>query len=214
MRVNPKVDLKAKSKKVLELSIAISLVLHILIFIIYPKFEFEAIEVAKATVLVKVDEIEQTQQIRRPPPPNIPAVPVESEDEDIADDVTIDETTFDFAEVPPPPPAPPGEEEEIPPFLPIEDQPKIIGGYAELRKYLKYPEIAKKAGIEGLVLIRALIGKDGIPEDIQVTKGLGNVGCNEAAIEAVKHVKFTPAKQRNKPVKFWFSIPIRFQLSD
>lgn len=214
MRINPKVDLKAKSKKMLELSLAISLLLHILIFVIFPKFEFEAVEVAQATVLVKVDEIEQTEQVRRPPPPNVPAVPVESEDEDVADDVTIDETTFDFADVPPPPPPPPEEEEEIPPFLPIEDQPTIIGGYEAIRKHLKYPEIAKKAGIEGSVYIRALIGKDGSPEKIEVLKGLGNVGCNEAAVEAVKHVRFTPAKQRNKTVKFWFTIPIKFQLSD
>lgn len=214
MRVNPKVDMKKKSRKVLELAAAISIALHMLIFILYPKFEFKPIEAAQPTVLVKVDEIEQTEQIRRPPPPNVPAVPVESEDEDIAEDVTIDETTFDFAEVPPPPPPPPEEEEEIPPFLPIEDQPKIIGGYEELRKYLKYPPVALKAGIEGVVWIRALIGKDGLPEDIQVTKGLGNVGLNEAAIEAVKHLRFTPAMQRNKPVKFWFTIPIRFQLTD
>ena len=214
MRVNPKLDMKKKSRKVLELAVAISIALHMVIFILYPKFEFKPIEAAQPTVLVKVDEIEQTEQVRRPPPPNVPAVPVESEDEDIAEDVTIDETTFDFAEVPPPPPPPPEEEEEIPPFLPIEDQPKIIGGYEELRKYLKYPTVALKAGIEGVVYVRALIGKDGLPEKIEVTRGLGNVGLNEAAVEAVKHVRFTPAMQRNKPVKFWFAIPIRFQLTD
>lgn len=214
MKVNPKVDLKRKSRKILELSVAISMALHMVIFVLYPKFEFKPVEIAQATVLVKIDEIEQTEQIRRPPPPNVPAVPVESEDEDIADDITIDETTFDFAEVPPPPPPPPEEEEEIPPFLPMEDQPKIVGGYAEIRKYLKYPEIAKKAGIEGIVIIRALIGKDGTPEKIEVAKGLGNVGLNEAAAEAVRHVRFTPAMQRNKPVRFWFNIPIRFLLTE
>ncbi len=214
MRTNPNVDLKAKSRKFFELSIALSLLLHIVVFVIFPKFEFKPVDVAQATILVKVDEIEQTQQLRRPPPPNVPAVPIESEDEEIADDVTIDETTFDFADVPPPPPPPPEEEEEIPPFLPLEDQPRIIGGYAAIREHLKYPPIAKKAGIEGVVYIRALIGKDGMPEKIEVLRGLGNVGCNEAAAEAVRHVKFTPAKQRNKPVKFWFTIPIRFQLSD
>lgn len=214
MRVNPKVDMKKKSRKILELAVAMSIALHILIFVLYPKFEFKPIEIAQATVLVKVDEIEQTEQVRRPPPPNVPAVPVESEDEDIADDVTIDETTFDFAEVPPPPPPPPEEEEEIPPFLPMENWPKIVGGYAEIRKHLKYPEIAKKAGIEGIVIINALIGKDGTPEKIEVLKGLGNVGLSEAAIEAVRHVRFTPAMQRNKPVRFWFKIPIRFQLTD
>jgi len=103
---------------------------------------------------------------------------------------------------------------EIPQFLPIEDQPKIIGGYEAIRKNLKYPESARKDGIEGVVYVKALIGIDGIPERIELMKGLGNSGCNEAAIEAVSKVKFTPAMQDNKPVRFWFAIPIRFRLPD
>lgn len=103
---------------------------------------------------------------------------------------------------------------EIPQFLPLENQPKIIGGYAAIRKYLKYPEEAKKDGIEGVVFVKALIGIDGIPVRIELVKGLGNDRCNLAAIEAVSRVKFTPAMQDNKPVRFWFSIPIRFRLSD
>jgi len=99
-------------------------------------------------------------------------------------------------------------------FLPIEDQPKIIGGYEAVIKNLKYPENAKKVGIEGVVYVKALIGIDGIPVRIELMKGLGNSGCNEAAIEAVRKVKFTPAMQDNKPVRFWFTIPIRFQLSN
>lgn len=213
LKLNPNVDLKKRQKKILEAAVVLALALHIAVFVIFPKFDFDPVDLSQATVLVKVDEIEQTQQIKRPPPPNVPSVPIESEDEDIADDVTIDETVFDFSEVPPPPPPPPEEEEEIPPFLPVEDMPKIIGGYASIKKYLKYPPIAKKAGIEGVVIIRALIGKDGTPEQIEVAKGLGNVGCNEAAVEAIKHVKFKPGMQRNKPVKFWFTIAIRFQLN-
>jgi len=103
---------------------------------------------------------------------------------------------------------------EIPQFLPLENQPKIIGGYEAIRKNLKYPESAKKDGIEGVVFVKALIGIDGIPERIELVKGLGNDRCNLAAIEAVSRVKFTPAMQDNKPVRFWFNIPIRFRLPD
>ncbi|MFC1558098.1 energy transducer TonB [candidate division KSB1 bacterium] len=214
LKLNPNINLKRRQRKILERAIALSIAIHIAVFIIFPRFDFKPVEIAQATVLVKLDEIEQTQQIKRPPPPNVPAVPIESEDEDIADDVTIDETVFDFTEVPPPPPPPPEEEEEIPPFLPIEDQPKIIGGYASIMKYFKYPPIAKKAGIEGTVIIKALIGKDGVPEKIEVVKGLGNVGCNEAALEAVSHLRFKPAMQRNKPVKFPFTMAINFVLNN
>jgi protein TonB len=141
-------------------------------------------------------------------------VPIASEDEDIMDDVTIEDTDFfEFDDDMAPPPPPPPEEEEIPPFLPLEDQPKIIGGLDALYKHLKYPEIARKAGIEGTVIISALIGKTGQVEQIRVDKSLGNNGCDEAAINAVKQVKFTPAKQRGRPVKFWYSFPIKFKLT-
>ncbi len=103
---------------------------------------------------------------------------------------------------------------DVPQFLPLKNQPKIIGTYEAIWKNLKYPEKAKKAGIEGIVVLRALVGKEGNIEKIEVTKGLGNLGCNEAAIEAVKNVRFTPARQNNKPVRFWFTIPIRFSLSE
>ena len=85
-KLNPAVDLKRRQRKMLEGAIALSIAIHILIFVIFPRFEFEPVEIAQATVLVKVDEIEQTQQIKRPPPPNVPSVPIESEDEDIADE--------------------------------------------------------------------------------------------------------------------------------
>ncbi|MFC1558097.1 TonB family protein [candidate division KSB1 bacterium] len=105
---------------------------------------------------------------------------------------------------------------DLPRSLPLENQPKIIGGYASIMKYLKYPEIARKAGIEGTVILRTLIGKDGKPEKVEVAKGLenGGLGCNEAAIKAVKKVRFTPAVKDGKPVKFWFTIPIKFKLNE
>ena len=167
----------------------------------------------EAQINIQVEDIPQTEQIKRPPPPPRPAVPIESEDENLLDDVTIDEaSSFDFSDVPPPPPAPSEDEEEIPPFLPLEDQPKIKGGLQELSKYLKYPEIARKAGVEGNVLVQALIGKDGKVQQIKLVKGIG-AGCDEEAMRVIKdHLEFEPAKQRGKTVAFWFSIPVRFTL--
>ncbi|MCK4966048.1 energy transducer TonB, partial [bacterium] len=95
--------------------------------------------------------------------------------------------------------------------LPIEDQPKIIGGYASIMKHLKYPEIAKKAGIEGTVIVRSLIGKDGKPEKVEVAEGFGNPECNNAALKALRNMRFIPATKDGKPVRFWFSTEIRFQ---
>jgi len=104
------------------------------------------------------------------------------------------------------------EQQMTPEFLPFEDQPKIIGGMAALQKKVQYPEIAKRAGIEGLVLIQTLVDTDGRPVEFKVTKSLGNNGCDEAAIEAIRLIKFIPAKLNGQAVPFRINIPIRFQL--
>ena len=92
MRKNPKVDLKIKTKKMLELATVAALALNVILFLVYSKFDIDSGDASRATVLVKVDEIEQTQQIKRPPSPTIPSVPVESEDESKVDVTEKDDT--------------------------------------------------------------------------------------------------------------------------
>ena len=213
-QIHPKVDFKTKTRMVMEYAVALSLAAHMVLFLLYPRFINTTVIEDEAQINIQVEDIPQTEQVKRPPPPPRPAVPIESEDENLLDDVTIDESSsfFDFNEVPPPPPAPAEEEEEIPPFLPLEDQPKIKGGLQELARYLKYPEIARKAGVEVNVLVQALIGKDGRVQQVKVVKGIG-AGCDEEAVRVIQeHLEFEPAMQRGKPVAFWFSIPVRFQL--
>jgi len=103
-------------------------------------------------------------------------------------------------------------ESEIPPFLPFEDQPKIIGGLKALQERVRYPEIAKMAGIEGQVIIEVLVNEEGVPVETKVLKSLGKNGCDEAAVDAIMQIKFTPAKQKGKPVPFRISIPVMFKL--
>ena len=211
--IHPKLDLKSKSRSMLEFAFALAIAVHMGLFLLYPRFVVEAYVEEDNQIKIHVEDIPQTEQIKRPPPPPRPSVPIESEDENLLDDVTIEDTEFfDFDDVPPPPPGPSAEEEEIPPFLPLEDQPQIKGGLSSLNKYMRYPEIAKKAGVEGLVMVAALIGKDGKVEDIRVEKSIG-AGCDEEAVRVIRdHLEFSPAKQRGKAVKFWFRIPVRFSL--
>ncbi|RKY86960.1 energy transducer TonB [candidate division KSB1 bacterium] len=213
MYKNPKVDLKLKYRKVLELCLIISLALHTILFLGFKKFESQPVEEVAPQLNIVIEDIPKTVQIKAPPPPSRPAIPVASEDEDLMDDVTIEDTEIKFDEIPPPPPPPQVTEEEIPPFLPFEQQPKIIGGYEAFRKTIIYPEIAIKAKVEGQVIIRTLVNKKGIPEKFQVVKGIG-AGCEEAVIAALRKTKFTPAMQRDRPVKFWINIPVEFRLVD
>jgi protein TonB len=77
---------------------------------------------------------------------------------------------------------------------------------------LVYPEIARKAGVEGTVQVRVLISPKGEIIKIELIKSLGNNGCDEAAIKAIKSVKWNPAYQRDQPVQVWLSVSVRFKL--
>ncbi len=92
-----------------------------------------------------------------------------------------------------------------------EIMPEIVGGLASILSKIHYPEIAKRAGIEGKVFVQAFIDESGNLVEAKVIKGIG-AGCDEAALDAVKQVKFIPGKQRGKPVKVQVTIPIVFKL--
>lgn len=212
LKKNPKYDLKFKYKKVIELTLALALLICIILFQAFKKLEHKKVEKDIVLQKIEAEEIPQTQQEKLPPPPSRPAVPIESESEDIPDDVTIDDTDIDFEELPPPPPPPPAEDEAATFFVAYDEPPQPIGGFQAIQKKLVYPEIARKAGIEGQVTIYAHIDEKGNVKNTRILVPLGNSGCNEAAVAAIKAVKWRPAKQRDKPVAVWVSIPVKFKL--
>ena len=182
-----------------------SVSLLIFTFLIYPRYlgmlELEDVELQE----ILIENIPQTQQIERPPPPARPSVPVESEDEDIADDLTIEETDLDNFEAwdaPPPPPEGPRVK-----FIPYDDPPQPLSNIRPV-----YPEIAQEAGIEGTVVVQVFIDKKGRVQDTIILKGIPNTGLDEAAISAIRKTRFRPARQRERPVGVWISIPVNFRL--
>ncbi len=210
---NPNASLQFKYKKAMELSLVIALAILVVVFQAWKKNEQQTKKVDKVDIVINVDEIPQTEQTKRAPAPQRPSIPVESEDEDIPEDATIESTDIDLTELPPPPP-PPEEETggsaQI--FVAYDEPPNPIGGFAAIQKNLQYPEIARKAGVEGRVVVNVLIDEKGNVVDTKILKSLGNNGCDEAAIAAIKSVKWKPAKQRDKPVKVRVGIPVVFML--
>jgi len=93
----------------------------------------------------------------------------------------------------------------------VETMPEIIGGISSIQEKIVYPEIAKRAGIEGKVYILAFIDENGNVASARIIKGIG-AGCDEAALNAVKKTRFVPGKQRGKPVKVQVTVPIAFRL--
>lgn len=96
-------------------------------------------------------------------------------------------------------------------LIAADEMPEPIGGLASIQKNIRYPQLAKLAGIEGKIYVLAFIDEDGNVANARVIKGIG-AGCDEAALEAVKVVKFTPARNNGTPVKVQVTIPIVFKL--
>ncbi len=214
LRKSPKADLRRSYKKIFEVSLIISLAVLIVAFKFFPRIETKAAVLEGPQELFKVEDVQQTKQENRPPPPPKPPIPIEAPSEDVLEDITIGETELDVNEqvaAPPPPKVEKKVEEEPQYFVAVEEMPEPIGGIQAIQSKIVYPEIAKRAGIEGKVYVKAFVDEEGNVTKAVVEKGLG-AGLDEAAVKAVKETKFKPGKQRGKPVKVQVMIPIVFKL--
>ncbi|MFZ0455316.1 MAG: energy transducer TonB [Ignavibacteriaceae bacterium] len=211
---SPKADLRAHYKKTFEFSLIISLVFLIVAFRFFPDVKENKVALEGPQELINMEDIQQTRQENRPPPPPKPPIPIEAPSEDVLQDIEIQSTELDVnAEVaaPPPPKEEKKTDEEPQYFVAVEDMPEPIGGIAAIQSKIVYPEIAKRAGVEGKVYVKAFVDEKGNVIKVEVQKGIG-AGCDEAAMKAVKETKFKPGKQRGKPVKVQVSIPVVFRL--
>jgi TonB family protein len=96
-------------------------------------------------------------------------------------------------------------------FVAVEEAPGPIGGLEAIQKKITYPEVAKRAGIQGRVFVKAFINEKGDVVRCEIIKGV-HPALDSAAVDAVMKTKFTPGRQRGKPVKVQVSIPIVFAL--
>jgi len=96
-------------------------------------------------------------------------------------------------------------------YISVEVLPKPIGGMKAIYKKLSYPKEAKENEIEGTVVIRAFIDRDGEVLNAEVVKGIG-YGCDESARLAVYYHRFNPGLQRGQRIKVQMDIPIEFKL--
>ncbi len=214
---------KANLRNRYHLYIEAGLVLTLLILILAFRLDIrsnDAFEIVmEEQEIVQMEEIKQTKQEVKPPPPPRPPVPIEVPNDEILDDVDLDlDATLDISEpmesLPPPPPPPKEEKVEEPEpeiFVIVEDMPELIGGLAALQSKIQYPEIAKKAGVEGRVIVQFVVDEQGRVVDPVVVRSVG-AGLDEEAVDAVKEMKFKPGKQRGKPVRVKMSLPVTFKL--
>jgi len=215
---HPSVDLSRKYALFLSIGLLISLTL------VTTAFEWRTYErplVDFSSVVLDdgdLPEIMPVTIINPPPPPPKAITVVEVADEEEVEDIDVmidmpefDEpvaTPIEFVEVPE------EEAEEIPLF--VEEQPSFEGGieafYRYVSKSLKYPNTAKRIGVEGKVFLSFVIDKDGSITQVEVLKGIGG-GCDEEAVRVLENAPpWNPGKQRGKAVKVRMQLPIVFAL--
>lgn len=214
-RKKPEANLKNYYTVFLE----IALLLVLVIFLVATRLEIRSAEqdlnLTEEQEVVQMEDIIQTKQEERPPPPPRPQVPVEvPNDEIIEDDEILLDADFnidDPLDMPPPPDDEEDDEEDF--FVAVEQMPELIGGQRKLQQCVEYPERARRAGIEGRVIVQFIVNEEGKVEDPRVIRSIGG-GADEEAVRCVEQTEFRPGQQRGQPVRVQYSLPVIFKLQN
>ncbi len=206
-----------EDRKIMKIALLVALVFHAILFVIkFPEFR------AKVGAKKADKKVFVVQQVRfKPPPPpqkkkkpplvkkkKIPLPdptpdepePIRIEEEEPEIEIPEEDVVFDVPEAPPSEPTGPiNVTAEVTP-------PEKISGPDP-----RYTEIARKAGVEGVVILRVIINKQGTVESVKLLKKLG-FGLDEEAVRAVKQWKFKPALLNGKPVAVYYNLTVHFRL--
>lgn len=208
MQMSANDQFKAQYNKYLRWAALVAFVLTLIGFLVSPNYvpnpyklrqdEFEVVDIEDQEII----ELPPPPQEAPPPPKVIEAAP----DDEVTEDVEIADTLMDLDSA---------ISSSMPSydlggdagFVASSENPKIINWAKP-----KYPEIARKAMMEGTVIVKVLVGPDGSVLDAQILQG-ANPLLNRAALDAARKCKFLPGKQRNIPVKAWMALPFNFRLN-
>lgn len=178
--------------------------------------------------IIAEEEVEITRPENTPPPPPPPPAPVVTEVLNVVeDDVELEQQDILSSEdnqqeaqtaVYTPPAVVEEEEEEAAQqiFTVVEEMPEFPGGQGELLKYLgksiKYPVIAQENGIQGRVICAFVVNRDGSIVDAEVLRGV-DPSLDKEALRVINSMpKWKPGKQRGKPVRVKYTVPVVFRL--
>lgn len=163
---------------------------------------------------VDVEEVIQTVENKTPPPPPRVPVPVAVPDDEIIEDPLIDlDSEIDLNEPMPLPDEPIDDDKEEIVFRVVEQMPELKGSMAKLQENVKYPEMARRLGIEGRVTVQFIVNEQGKVENAEVVRGIGG-GADEEALKAVQKAEFIPGKQRGRAVRVQYTLSINFRLQN
>ena len=214
-------DLTKKSSFFFSIGLLVTMTLVVMAFE-WKKYDENLIDLTGK----RTDTFDETMEVpptEQPPPPapviQQPVVVEVPDEEEIKDDIKVnldvevtDETKVEAIVVQ----AEEAKEESDEIFTVVEESATPKGGMQAFYKYVgekvKYPSQARRMGIEGRVFVQFVIGKDGQLSDVTAIKGIG-AGCDEEAVRIVQSAPaWNPGKQRGKPVKQRYTLPIIFKL--
>lgn len=224
VKKTPKADLE--SKKTVFLQIGLVVVLSLVLV----AFEWTSTDVNVDFSLqdedIEVEEeiipITRQEEVKPPPPPPPPAVAdilniveddveldeeLEIMDTEMSQDDIVDFSKMVFEEET-------RDEGEV--FMIVEEMPEFPGGTEALQKYLaqsvRFPVIAQENGIQGRVYIQFVINQNGEVTNATILRGV-DPSLDREALRVVEAMpKWKPGKQRNRPVRVSYTVPINFVL--
>ena len=230
-------EIKKTAKADLEKGKGLSLLMGLVVAmaLIFVSFEWSSSDFEAATDqgvadIIVEEEIEITVQDETPPPPP-PPPPAQIDPEVlnvVEDDVNVDgpdimssedSQTEAQTETYVPPVIEEEEEEasnEI--FMVVEEMPEFPGGTSELMSYLsksiKYPVVAQENGIQGRVTVAFVVNKDGSIVDAEVVRGI-DASLDKEALRVINSMpNWKAGKQRGKPVRVKYTLPVNFRLQN
>ena len=223
IKKSPKADLQNKRGLLLEIGLVVALILVIAAFAYTPKeYRIEKPDLNYAPVEEEITEI--TRQDQKPPePPKKVEVKVIADLLQVVTNDTKITTEVDFAEF--------DENTEViqqvevaeetieddQPFLIAETMPSFQGGDLNtfrnwVQQNVKFPQIALENGIQGRVSCSFVVNKDGSIVDAEVIRGV-DPSLDKEALRVINSMpKWSPGKQRGKPVRVKYTVPVTFRL--
>ena len=227
VKKNPQCDLNCYRNLLIELGLVLALGVCLLAFEVKTKVEKTTLgnQIAVAEVETEIIPITRQEEARPPEPPPPPRVVeilnIVADDVEIEDELEIEDTEANketFIDVSPVVKYQQTEKEaeETQVFYIVEEMPEFPGGELALRKFIsnaiKYPVVAQENGVQGKVYVSFVVGKDGLVTDAKVVRGV-DPALDKEAIRVVNSLPaWKPGKQRGKPVRVGFSVPISFVL--
>jgi protein TonB len=221
-RKTPKTDLESKRTIFLQLGLVFTLAAVLLAFE-WKSYDRTLLDLGeREDVDVMEEVILNTKQEVKPPPPKPPPqttiLNIVEDDIEVDLDIEIDAEADEMTEIEAYIPIEMDEEEsgEAEIFTVVEESPGFPGGDIArirfLQENIRYPQMARESGIQGTVYVTFVVEKDGRVTDVRILRGIGG-GCDEEAIRVIKAMpRWNPGKQRGKPVRVQFNMPIKFTL--